>query len=124
MRRGARAGGLHWRHGEDVRYTAYVLEAVLVCPQGITLPISAEFCANEPAPEETPEQATARKQDCERQGVPPCRPAEAHLPAPEDPDCGRRPPIMAHCRRCKWAFMCVLPDDSLPSVWREANGIA
>ncbi len=39
----------HWQRGEEVRYTAYVLEAVVVCPQGITLPISAEFCVNEPA---------------------------------------------------------------------------
>jgi hypothetical protein len=119
---------LHWRRGEDVRYTAYVLEAVLVCPQGITLPISAEFCANEPAPDETPEQATARKQDCEQKAfhrlVDRLKSTFPRLKILIVAD-GLYPngPIMAHCRRCKWDFMLVLPDDSLPSVWCEANGL-
>ena len=119
---------LHWRHGEDVRYTAYVLEAVLVCPQGVTLPISAEFCANEPAPEETAEQATARKQDCEQKAfyrlVDRLKGTFPRLKVLIVAD-GLYPngPIMAHCRRRKWDFMFVLPDDSLPSVWREADGL-
>lgn len=119
---------LHWRHGEDVRYTAYVLEAVLVCPQGVTLPISAEFCANEPAPEETAEQATARKQDCEQKAfyrlVDRLKGTFPRLKILIVAD-GLYPngPIMAHCRRRKWDFMFVLSDDSLPSVWREADGL-
>ncbi len=119
---------LRWRHGEGVRYTAYVLEAVLVCPQGITLPISAEFCANEPAPDETPEQAIARKQDCEQKAfhrlVARLKRTFPRMKILIVAD-GLYPngPIMAHCRRCKWDFMLVLPDDSLPSVWQEANGL-
>ena len=119
---------LHWGHGEDVRYTAYVLEAVLVCPQGVTLPISAEFCANEPAPEETAEQATARKQDCEQKAfhrlVDRLKRTFPRLKILLVAD-GLYPngPIMAHCRRNNWDFMIVLPDDSLPSVWHEADGL-
>ncbi len=119
---------LRWRHGEGVRYTAYVLEAVLVCPQGITLPISAEFCANDPAPDETPEQAIARKQDCEQKAfhrlVARLKRTFPRMKILIVAD-GLYPngPIMAHCRRCKWDFMLVLPDDSLPSVWQEANGL-
>ena len=30
----------------DTVYQAYVVEAVLVCPQGITIPLMAEFCEN------------------------------------------------------------------------------
>ena len=38
---------LRWRNGAggDTRYTVYVLEAALVTPQGVTLPLTAEFCA-------------------------------------------------------------------------------
>ena len=118
----------HWQRGGEVHYTAYVLEAVLVCPQGITLPISAEFCANEPAADETAEQASARKQDCEQKAfyrlASRLKKSFPHLKILVVAD-GLYPngPIMAYCRRCNWDFMFVLPADSLPSVWQEANGL-
>ena len=41
---------LHQRQGADgVRYKVYVLEAVLVGPHGVSLPLLFEFCENDPA---------------------------------------------------------------------------
>jgi hypothetical protein len=48
---------LHRQRGDQTTYIVYVLEAILVGPQGLCLPIIAEFCENE-AGDET-------KQDCE-----------------------------------------------------------
>lgn len=137
---------LRWRNGEDVRYTAHVLEAVLVCPQGITLPIAAEFCTNGPEQVEGPkddgsttavaasavtggpEQGLASKQDCEQKAfhrlTARLKKTFPHLKVLVVAD-GLYPngPIMAHCRRNKWDFMIVLPDDSLKSVWTEAEAL-
>ncbi len=112
---------LRWRNGAggDTRYTVYVLEAALVTPQGVTLPLTAEFCANEPATGEQPEQTEARKQDCEQKAV-------YRLTARLKKNFPRlhilivadglyaNGPIVACCRRYKWDFMIVLKDGSLP----------
>lgn len=37
---------LHRQQGEEIAYIAYTVEAVLVGPQGITIPLLTEFCEN------------------------------------------------------------------------------
>lgn len=39
---------LRRKHGEATDYVAYVLQATLVGPQGVRIPLATEFCANEP----------------------------------------------------------------------------
>ena len=160
---------LRWRNGAGVRYTAHVLAAVLVCPQGIRLPIAAEFCANGPeqgeappgdaptaassvpsAPEQStadggrtaaastvtdgPEEGVASKQDCEQKAfhrlAARLKKTFPRLKVLVVAD-GLYPngPIIDHCRRYKpcrrykWDFMIVLPDDCLKSVWTEAEAL-
>lgn len=36
----------HRREGEQVHYAVYVVKALLVCPEGVRLPLGAEFCEN------------------------------------------------------------------------------
>ncbi|MGI9863104.1 transposase family protein, partial [Moorella naiadis] len=117
------AEALHRQHGEEVSYAAYALEAVLVGPQGVTIPFLTEFCEN-PAGEE----ALFAKQDCElkackrllvrlRQVFPKLRMmvvADGLYP---------NGPVMALCRRLHLDFMIILPRDRLPSVWEEVMGL-
>jgi hypothetical protein len=115
---------LRWRNGqsEQIRYTAYVLEAALVSPQGITLPLLAEFCTN------GPEQDEATKQDCEQKAfhrlAARLKKAFPRLRVLVVAD-GLYPngPIMAQCRRFNWEFMISLPEDKLKSVWAEAHAL-
>lgn len=116
---------LRWRAGgrDTPLYTAYVVEAVLAGPQGLTLPIAAEFCTN-PAPSTDP----ASKQDCEQKAF--VRLAQRlkatfpRLPILLVAD-GLYPtgPMIALCRQYHWDFLFVLPQDRLPSVWREAEAL-
>ena len=118
------AEALRWRNGqnEQVRYTAHVLEAALVSPQGITLPLAAEFCTN------GPEQDEAKKQDCEQKAfhrlVARLKKAFPRLRMLVVAD-GLYPngPIMAQCQRYNWEVMITLPDDKLVSVWAEAEAL-
>lgn len=109
--------------GGEVHYAAYVLEAVLVGPQGLTLPIATEFCAN-PAGQTDP----TSKQDCEQKAFARLagrlKAAFPHLRILVVAD-GLYPngPVIALCRRNCWDFMIVLPQDCLPSVWREAEAL-
>jgi len=114
---------LHSQHGEEVSYTAYALEAVLVGPQGVTIPLLTEFCANP-----TGEEAVFTKQDCElkackrlllrlRKVFPKLRMmivADGLYP---------NGPIMTQCRHLHLGFMIVLPKGCLPSVWEEVQGL-
>jgi len=97
----------------------YVLEAVLIGPQGVCIPLMAEFCENDDA---------KTKQDCELKAFyrlagrlkrlfPKLRltiVADGLYP------CG---PVMGICRRNNWDFMIVLPSDSLKTVWEEAQAL-
>lgn len=117
---------------EEVQtYSAYALEATLVGPQGVRLPISTEFCANEPQPPKSDEGVRApsverQKQDCEFKAFKRLAPRlKATL--------RRQPllivadglyangPAMDICRTHGWDFMLVLRDGSLPLLWEEAN---
>ena len=112
---------LRWRSGEDgARDTAHVLAAALVSPQGLTLPLAAEFCANDGQGDE------ASKQDCEQKAFhrPAARLKKAfprlRLWVVAD---GLNGLTLARRWRYGWDLMIVLPDGSLKSVWAEAEGL-
>ena len=107
------------RDGET-RYVVYVLEAVLVSPQGISLPLMAEFCANQ--------EATYQKQDCELKAFYRLAPrlkklfSKLHLTIVAD-SLYPNGPVLSICRKYKWDFMIVLKAGCLPAVWNDAEGI-
>jgi len=100
-------------------YYVYVLEASLVFPDGIAVPLHTEFLEYADGSE---------KQDCELEAF---RRMAAWLKRrfPRLPIMllldGLYPngPIMSLCRRYGWQFMIVLRDDALPSVWEEVWGL-
>ena len=136
-----------------ISYSAYVLQATLVGPQGVRIPLATEFCANapQPAPAESdgaavgpapgasagsaaaaadppPASAEKQKQDCEFKA---CQRLAARL---KQAFPRRRlvivadglyanGPMMALCRRYGWDFMLVLRDDSLPALWKEVRAL-
>ena len=101
---------------DGTTYLVYVLEAVLVSPHGIQLPIMAEFCENE---------ADFEKQDCERKAF--YRLAHrlkkefSKLPIIIVADslyaCG---PVVQLCRKFNWDFMIVVKRGSLEATYDEA----
>ena len=104
------------------QYYVYVLEANLVYPNGLTIPLMTEFLSSaEVGP------ATS-KQDCEIK-------AFHRLAAKIKQKFPRLPililldglypngPVLERCRDYGWQFMIVLQDDSLPSVWQEFRGL-
>jgi len=108
-------------------YYAYVLEAVLVFANGMVLPLMSEFLENS---EELAavEDYEKWKQDCElkafhrlakrlKQAFP-----KLSLTLLLD-GLYANGPVMEACRKNKWEFMIVLKDKSLPSVWKEAEGL-
>lgn len=114
---------LHRKPGgkEEPEYYVYLLEAKLVFPSGLVLPLMSEFLDN------TVDEASS-KQDCELKAFYRlCGRLKAAFP--------RLPvtllldglyangPVMALCRRYRWEFMIVLRDESLPNVWKEANAL-
>lgn len=106
---------------DSMTYQVYVLEAVLVGPHGVTLPVLFEFCANESADAQT-------KQDSEQKAFRRLTQRLKHAFARTrfvvvlD---GLYPngPIMTLCRAYRWDFMIVLPDECLRTVWEEAYGL-
>lgn len=100
-------------------YYVYVLEASLVFPNGIIIPLHTEFLEYSDGDQ---------KQDCELKAF--RRMAEwlkrrlPRLPIMVLLD-GLYPngPIMSLCHRYGWQFMIVLQDDALPSVWEEVWGL-
>jgi len=113
----------HLRVGEGdqtkTEYYVYVLEASLVFPNGIAIPLHTEFLRYTDGD---------NKQDCELKAF---RRMAAwlarrfrRLPLMLLLD-GLYPngPVMSLCRRNKWQFMIVLKDDVLPSVWEEAKSL-
>ena len=104
------------------QYYVYVLEANLVFPNGVTIPLMTEFLSLTEGDEAT------NKQDCETKAF--HRLAEKikdkfpRLPILILLD-GLYPngPVLERCRDYHWHFMIVLQDDSLPSVWDEVRGL-
>lgn len=106
---------------EEPQYYVYLLEAKLLFPNGLVLPLMSEFLDN------TIDEVSS-KQDCELK-------AFTRLVKRLNTEFPRLPmtllldglyangPVMALCRKHRWEFMIVLKDDSLSSVWKEANGL-
>jgi len=105
------------------QYYVYVLEAKLAFADGMTIPLMSEFLNYAEGDQET------NKQDCELKAFRRlARRIKDHFP--------RLPilvlldglypngPVMELCRSYHWQFMIVLQNDSLPSVWEEAEGLA
>ena len=105
-------------HRKNKNYV-YLLEAALVGPQGIVIPLLAEFCENGPDQD---------KQDCELKAfyrlAPRLKELLGKLPLLIVAD-GLYPkgPVMQICRQNNWDFMIVLPANCLQSVWEDALGI-
>ena len=103
------------------QYYVYVLEADLVFPNGMTIPLMTEFLSL------TEGDQASSKQDCETKAF--HRLAERikekfpRLPILLLLD-GLYPngPVLERCRDYGWQFMIVLQNDSLPSVWEEFRG--
>jgi hypothetical protein len=104
------------------QYYVYVLEANLVFPNGVTIPLMTEFLSS------TEVDPASSKQDCETKAF--------HRLAEKIKDKFPRLPILIlldglypngpvfeRCRDYHWQFMIVLQDDSLPSVWEEVHGL-
>ena len=106
----------------QTQYYVYVLEANLVFPNGVTIPLMSEFLS---AAEIDP---STSKQDCESK-------AFHRLAAKMKKKFPRlsililldglypNGPVLKRCRDYGWQFMIVLQDDSLPSVWAEFHGL-
>lgn len=107
---------------DQYEYYVYTLEANLVFSNGLTLPLMTEFLDN------TSDVDPESKQDCESKGF-------KRLAARLKDYFPRlaikvlldglyaNGPVIELCKKNNWEFMIVLQDDSLKSVWEEANGL-
>jgi len=108
---------------KSTQYYVYVLEANLVFPNGMTIPLMSEFLDYEKGDRERD------KQDCEQK-------AFHRLAARLKEAFPRLPilllldglfsvgPVMERCRSYQWHYMIVLKDKSLPQVWEEYRGLS
>ena len=114
---------LHRKRGAyDIKYQVYVLEAVLVGPHGVSLPLFFEFCENDP--QAGPETKQDSEQKAFKRLTGRLKRAFPRVRFVLVMD-GLYPngPVMALCRTNHWDFMIVLPDACLPSVWEEVHGL-
>ncbi len=105
------------------QYYVYVLEAVVILDNGITLPLMSEFLNNEEYRD-----VSSDKQDCERKAF--YRFAERikkrfpKLKISVTMDglyaCG---PVIKTCREYGWDYMLVFKEGSMKDAWREAMGL-
>lgn len=107
---------------EQHYYYVYVLEATLVFPNGLTLPLLSEFLYN------SEYEQTKTKQDCELKAFKRlANRIKSHFPKLSImvliDGLYANGPVLAICHRYKWQYMIVLQDKSLPSVWEEAYGL-
>lgn len=108
---------------QTTQYYVSVLEANLAFANGLTLPLLSEFLSYRQGDSEE------NKQDSELKAF---RRLAARLKEhfPRLPVLllldGLYPngPLLELCRQYHWDFMIVLPDDSLPSVWEEVEGLS
>ena len=108
--------------GTKMQYYVYVLEANLVFPNGMSIPLMSEFSNYAEGDTET------KKQDCEQKAfkrlAKRLKKEFSHLAIMVLLD-GLYPngPMIELCRKNHWDFMIVLQDKSLPSVWEEYEGL-
>lgn len=112
------------------QYYVYVIEAVIIFDNGMTLPLMTEFLENSGKEyfEGTQETAEKQKQDCELKGF--YRISERikrrfpKLKISVAMDgiyaCG---PVIRRCREYKWDYMLVFKEGSIKEVWREAKAL-
>ena len=113
----------HVGKDKQAQYYVYVLEAVVLFDNGITLPLMSEFLNNEEYRE-----VSSNKQDCERKAF--YRFAERikkrfpKLKISVTMDglyaCG---PVLKTCRDYGWDYMLVFKEGSMKDAWREALGL-
>ena len=113
----------HVGKDKQAQYYVYVLEAVVLFENGITLPVMSEFLNNEEYRE-----VSSNKQDCERKAF--YRFAERikkrfpKLKISVTMDglyaCG---PVLKTCRDYGWDYMLVFKEGSMKDAWREAMGL-
>jgi hypothetical protein len=104
------------------QYYVYVLEANLAFANGMTIPLASEVLSYEKGDQEE------NKQDCELRAF--RRLAgriKEYFPRLQIlillDGLYANGPVVELCRQYHWQFMIVLQDDSLKSVWEEANGL-
>ena len=101
-------------------YTGQVLEAVMVCRNGMYIPLITEWIANDGQPYD--------KQDCELKAF---KRLAVRLKEyfPRLNICiladglYSNVAIMSVCQEYEWKFMTVFKDGNLPSVWQEVTGL-
>lgn len=113
----------HVGKDKQAQYYVYVLEAVVIFENGITLPLMSEFLNNEEYRD-----VSSNKQDCERKAF--YRFAERikkrfpKLKISVTMDglyaCG---PVMKTCREYGWDYMLVFKEGSMKDAWRESMGL-
>lgn len=113
----------HVGKDKQAQYYVYVIEAVVIFENGITLPLMSEFLNNEEYRD-----VSSDKQDCERKAF--YRFAERikkrfpKLKISVTMDglyaCG---PVIKTCREYGWDYMLVFKEGSMRDAWREAMGL-
>lgn len=113
----------HVGKDKDAQYYVYVLEAVVIFEQGITLPLMSEFLNNGEYRE-----LNSDKQDCERKAF--YRLAERikkrfpklNISVTMDGlyACG---PVIKTCREYGWDYMFVFKEGAMKDAWRESMGL-
>ena len=108
---------------KHAQYYVYVLEAVVVFEQGITLPLMSEFLNNEEYRD-----VSSDKQDCERKAfyrlAARIKKRFPKLKISVAMDglyaCG---PVIRTCRDNGWDYMLVFKEGSMKDAWQEAMGL-
>lgn len=113
----------HVGKDKQAQYYVYVIEAVVIFENGITLPLMSEFLNNDEYRD-----VSSDKQDCERKAF--YRFAERikkrfpKLKISVTMDglyaCG---PVIKTCNEYGWDYMLVFKEGSMRDVWREAMGL-
>jgi len=103
-----------------VSYNSLILESVLICNNGMTIPLISEWIANDGQKYD--------KQDCELKAFK--RLAEKLKDYfPRLPVCllvdglYTNVALMDICQQCEWKFITVFKDGNLPSVWEEVESL-
>ena len=115
--------GRHVGNDKQEQYYVYVLEAVVILDNGITLPLMSEFLNNEEYKD-----VISNKQDSERKGFYRfAKRIKSRFPKLKIAltmdglyACG---PIIKTCRDYGWDFMLVFKEGSMPNAFREAMGL-
>ena len=111
------------KEGEQTQQYVYVLEANLVFNNGVSIPLMSEFLSMSGG------DSDLEKQDCERRAfyrlAERIKKAFPRLRITLLLD-GLYPngPLISQCLQYDWGFMIVLPDKSLPSVWKEYRSLS